>query len=212
MSEEASRPFDPLDYRNIATSVVRALLDRAPVRLADLEPFNGAGIYALYYAGNLDAYRSIAGPEARVPIYVGKAVPPGSRTGADEINPEVGTKFYNRLSEHSRSIGQAQNLEVAEFLCRYLRVRHVWIRLAEQILVQKFRPVWNTVVDGFGNHPPGRGRRNMRRPRWDIVHPGRSWADRLEPRENRETIVEEVRGHLQRFGDRPELPFAQNDG
>jgi len=93
------------------------------------------------------------------------------------------------------------NLEAADFSCRYLSVLPVWIPLAEEVLLKRFQPVWNSVVDGFGNHPPGRGRRTMRRPRWDILHPGRPWAMELEARESPEQIISEIRQHLSRMLD-----------
>jgi hypothetical protein len=42
-------PFNPLDKRNLAASVAEALLGRKARPLGGLEPFNGAGIYAIYY-------------------------------------------------------------------------------------------------------------------------------------------------------------------
>ncbi len=32
----------------------------------------------------------------------------------------------------------------------------------------------NKIIDGFGNHDPGKGRYNQLRSRWDKLHPGRS--------------------------------------
>jgi hypothetical protein len=201
-----------LGYRNIAASVVRALLKREPQQLGKLSSFAGAGIYALYYAGEFEPYGPVAKGHCEVPIYVGKAIPPGARRGADEVKPPAGRVLFRRLREHSRSIEQADNLRLDDFLCRYLRVKHVWIPLAERILVQSFRPVWNTVIDGFGNHPPGRGRRNMRRPRWDIVHPGREWAFRLERQEDLATILAQVAAHLREHGQPPSGRPGQDDG
>ncbi len=45
--------YDPLDYANLARSVVDALLtaDRAPLPPAQ---FDGSGVYAIYYTGSLD--------------------------------------------------------------------------------------------------------------------------------------------------------------
>ena len=92
-------------------------------------------------------------------------------------------------TDHAKSIEQAENLDLVEFQVRYLVVMPVWITLAERFLIDHFRPVWNTVIEGFGNHPPGRGRRDMRRPRWDLVHPGRPWAAKLQAAETGEEIV-----------------------
>lgn len=50
------------------------------------------------------------------------------------------------------------------------------IGTVEAALIRHYHPLWNTVVDGFGNHDPGSGRYNQEISEWDIVHPGRSWA------------------------------------
>lgn len=103
MSDE--RPYNPLDRRSLADSVVDALLRRTPVELPPSEPFQGAGVYAIYY-------------------------------------------------------------------------------------------IWNTTVTGFGNHDPGSGRYNQARSSWDVLHPGRPWADRLRP--GRQSAEELERGLARR--------------
>lgn len=65
--------------------------------------------------------------------------------------------------------------------------------MGESLLIGRFSPIWNTVVDGFGNHDPGSGRRNQARSRWDVLHPGRNWAELL--REN-EIGAQEIIGIL----------------
>ena len=181
--------YDPLDYANLARSVVDALLtaDRAPLPPAQ---FDGSGVYAIYYTGSLDYADSESLKE--VPIYVGKAVPTGARKGARQANQAANRSLLGRLRQHARSIDQAENLSLAETHCRYLVVVPVWITLAEQFLLGHFRPLWNTVLDGFGNHNPGSGRANSARPRWDIMHPGRPWASRLRADEAREDILAEI--------------------
>ena len=184
--------YDPLDYENLARSVVRALLETAPAQLPPPEAFVGPGVYALYYSGDLPFYSRVAGSESGTPIYVGKAAPEGGRKGIRKKKPSAGRELYRRLQQHARSIEQADNLTLTEFHCRYLVVVPVWINLAERFLLEHFHPIWNTTIDGFGNHDPGRGRRNMRRPRWDIAHPGRPWAARLEAKENLEEIIKRL--------------------
>ena len=65
--------------------------------------------------------------------------------------------------------------------CRFLSVDDIWIPLTESLLIERFKPVWNRVLDGFGNHDPGKGRHRGRMPLWDCLHPGRAWAERLQP-------------------------------
>ncbi len=177
--------YDPLDYENLAKSVVRALLDGSPQPLAP-DPFPGPGVYAIYYRGGLDYAPGVG---EHVPIYVGKAVPPGARTGGSQANVRKDRALYRRLREHQKSVTQAEDLSLERAYCRLLTVEPVWITLAERFLLDHYRPIWNTVLDGFGNHDPGRGRRGGARPKWDIVHPGRPWAARLRAHQTREDVL-----------------------
>ena len=47
-------PFNPLDKRNLASSVAEAMLSSPARPMENLAPFFGAGIYAIYYCGKLD--------------------------------------------------------------------------------------------------------------------------------------------------------------
>jgi len=49
-----------------------------------------------------------------------------------------------------------------------------------KMLIEKYKPLWNTVLDGFGNHDPGSGRYKQQVSPWDVLHPGRSWAAKLQ--------------------------------
>jgi hypothetical protein len=88
--------------------------------------------------------------------------------------------LYNRLAQHAGSVRQAENLNVEDFVCRYLVVDEFWIGLAESLLIESYQPLWNVVLDGFGNHDPGSGRHQGKRPNWDTLHPGRVWSQRLQ--------------------------------
>lgn len=175
-------PYNPLNKRNLGASVAKALLERD---ISELPPpaFEGAGIYAIYYTGLFPAYERIAAANRdnvfSWPIYIGKAVPPGARKGGFGLDSDPDSVLFKRLKEHASSIEQVNNLELSDFHCRYLVVDDIWIPLAESLLIESFRPVWNMRVDGFGNHDPGAGRRNQRKSPWDILHPGRAWADKL---------------------------------
>jgi hypothetical protein len=60
-----------------------------------------------------------------------------------------------------------------------------------------FSPLWNWVLDGYGNHDPGSGRYNQQISPWDILHPGRTWAKKLKPGRSRDQILEEITAHLE---------------
>lgn len=178
------KPFNPLDKSNLGESVADAAMN-TPVQRLPPEPFIGAGVYMLYYVGNSPLYTQLAernkGGKFLSPIYVGKAVPAGARKGGFTLDVDHGTALLKRLTEHSESISTVDNLKLEDFYCRFLVVDDIWIPLAESLLIEKFAPVWNRVLDGFGNHDPGKGRHSGKMPYWDCVHPGREWAYRLQP-------------------------------
>ena len=58
-------------------------------------------------------------------------------------------------------------------------VDDIWIPLGENILIERFKPLWNQVIDGFGNNDPGGRRATQYRSHWDVLHPGRPWAVKL---------------------------------
>lgn len=193
--------FNPLDKKNLGESVAEALLKSAPKPLANLQPFKGAGVYAIYCSGGFKAYKPVfckSPPAAEdAPIYVGKAVPPGARKGQFGVDSKPGSDLFNRLKQHAASIEQVSNLEVSKFYCRLLLVDDIWIPLGESLLIAKFSPVWNLMVDGFGIHDPGKGRYNQKRSRWDVLHPGRPWAEKCaDRRETAGEITREVSNFL----------------
>lgn len=180
--------FNPLDKRNLGESVAGALLKRAVGPLPPADPFPGAGIYAIYYTGDFKAYAPVAERNRKnrfeQPIYVGKAVPPGARKGGFGLSTAPGNALFSRLREHAKSI-EVTNLKLADFFCRYVVADDIWIPLGESLLIEKFQPLWNVLVAGFGNHATGKRREKQFRSRWDTLHPGRAWAAKLP--ENPET-------------------------
>jgi hypothetical protein len=194
-------PFNPLDKKNLGASVAEAMLAQPVTPLGEVPDFFGAGIYAIYYTGKFQAYEAIAkaNRDGRfiAPIYVGKAVPAGARKGVP-LNIVSRTRaLCSRLREHAESVKAARNLDIADFYCRFLVVDDIWIPLGESLLIAKFSPVWNTIIDGFGNHDPGAGRYKGMRPRWDVLHPGRGWAEKCQPRKEKATdIARDVETYL----------------
>lgn len=176
-------PYNPLAKENLADSTVAKLLLRPALPLPP-HSFEGAGVYAIYYTGNFTAYSKIADAnrEGRFgcPIYVGKAIPSGGRKGGNGLDTDPGTALVKRLREHAKSIKAAPNLDINDFHVRWLCVDEVFIALGENMLISRFRPVWNLVIEGFGNHAVGKGRNEGAKPSWDVLHPGRTWADRLQ--------------------------------
>lgn len=195
-------PYNPLDRASLGQSVAAALLQRPVGALPPREAFSGAGIYAIYYSGPFPTYDPIrernVGGRFDQPIYVGKAVPPGARKGERYgLGLPAGSSLYSRLSEHARSIENVEDLAAGDFFCRYLVVEDIWIPLGETLLIARFRPLWNLVVEGFGNHDPGGRRSRQRRSRWDSMHPGRSWAAKLAPNQlSREEVDRLARDFL----------------
>lgn len=198
MSQD-EQTYNPLDKRNLGASVAEALLERRVRPLRSLEPFVGAGIYAIYYKGAHSAYTRMAEAnregEPAWPIYVGKAVPAGARKGNGDRSET--RALHKRLREHAESVSAVSSLQVDDFECRFLVVDDIWIPLGESLLIAKFSPIWNTLIDGFGNHDPGSGRYQGLRPRWDVLHPGRAWAEKCQARDEvAEDIEREVVSYL----------------
>jgi hypothetical protein len=180
-----TEPHNPLAKINLARSIEAEILERPVEDLATLATFEGAGVYAIYYRGNLDIYqpltRSLTSTRPR-PIYVGKAIPAGGRIGGLNLGTVRTTALIQRLRKHASSISQTEDLSVADFVVRYLVLDEVWIPLGENMLIEQYRPVWNRVLAGFGNNPPGAGRANQKLSFWDILHPGRtSTASAMQP-------------------------------
>jgi hypothetical protein len=187
--------FNPLDKRNLGISIADAIFKQDVYKLKELPSFNGAGVYAIYYNGDFPLYEKISQKNKKAfiqPIYAGKAVPEGSRKGGLGLDVPIGEYLYKRLNEHRKSIEAANNLNIDDFYCRFLVVDDIWIPLGESLLIEKNRPLWNIVLDGFGNHDPGSGRYNQQRSAWDIIHPGRQWAKRLQEGKPEAEIAKEI--------------------
>ncbi|OUC79484.1 Eco29kI family restriction endonuclease [Gordonia lacunae] len=185
-----STPFNPLDHYNLARAVASQIeesellpLDVAATYVRS-NTFPGAGVYAIYYDGDFEPYSRLAAANAdgpKYPIYVGQAIPEGGRMGLNDGGVET-KALSKRLREHRTSIIQAENLDIAHFQMRWLIVEDIWITLGESAMIRRYRPVWNAVVDGFGNHNPGSKRVEGLRSQWDTIHPGRSWAHKFPAR------------------------------
>lgn len=179
--------YNPLDKRNLANSIAAALLT-GPIRdLRETADRVGAGVYAVYYVGLARPFAPYAPLAARnaeraysQPIYIGKAIPKGGRKGGLGLDATQGTALRARLAKHARSIEAAgTTLAIEDFSYRCLVVDDIWIPLGENILIEEFKPLWNMVVDGFGNNDPGGRRKDQFRSSWDVLHPGRDWAEKL---------------------------------
>lgn len=178
-----SEPYNPLAKIHLAESIQRRFLQVPVFLLGDDEArfrAQGAGVYALYYTGEFEEYASIAARNTHerwsLPIYVGKAIPPGGRIGGMAQPAHAIGALRDRLRRHAQSIEQATNLLLADFGFRSLVVDDVWIPLGENMLIETFRPLWNTNVSGFGSNPTGGPRASQALSRWDTLHPGRVGA------------------------------------
>lgn len=166
--------WDPLTYENLMAGTVAYFETQERRPLSNVAEVEGPGIYALYYTGTILEYQPIA--DGAMPIYAGKAVPKGARKGGDEVDVSH-PALRDRLKQHTRSIEQVHNLALTDFSYRALAIVPVWIVFAEQALIKKYKPVWNSCLDGFGKHDQGKNRRATERSWWDTLHPGRSWTE-----------------------------------
>jgi hypothetical protein len=190
--------FDPSNPNVVGRIVGITLIAQPRKPLASVDRFYGSGVYAIYYNGNLAAYRPISKKEH--PIYVGKADPadPASKTAMEQ-----GDRLANRLNDHRKNITKAAStLDLEDFEYRALVVQTGWQTSAEDYLIYLFKPIWNNEVGicyGFGKHGDDPGTRaNLRSP-WDTLHPGRDWAHRdpkMKDARPAKRIIEDIAHHL----------------
>ncbi|OOE64080.1 Eco29kI family restriction endonuclease [Salinivibrio kushneri] len=155
--------------------------------------FPGAGVYALHMVDtSATPYDGYIRKEK--PIYVGKAVPSGWRQGRN--TDDVGNVLINRIMQHYKNL-ETVNLGGYRFEVRFAVLSGAGLDLIsslESALIRKYRPLWNSYIDGFGNHDPGRGRYAQSPSEWDTLHPGRHWAERLTGKKPEiEKIIDKIR-------------------
>ena len=153
--------------------------------------------YAIYYTGDYKLYAKFAHINRlshKLPIYVGKAVPKGWRQArAADIKRDRSVELHSRLKEHYRSITAVDGLAAEDFSYRFMILEDHsadMIGTVEAALIKLHKPLWNCVVDGFGNHTPGAGRFKQARSDWDVIHPGREWAQRCTGTPNEKGAIE----------------------
>ena len=182
--------------------------------------FLGVGIYAIYYTGNFPPYRPVAeqnrSGKFAAPIYVGKGVPEGARKGG-QLDLAKGTEaLFDRLKIHAQSIHEVSNLDLQDFHFRYLIVDDIWIPLGEAYMIEKFQPVWNKKVDGFGNKTPRERPKTQYTSLWDTAHPGRSYVTQLNLPRNPKTaarILKEIEEYLAMpKAEKAKLPVVDDGG
>jgi hypothetical protein len=181
LRRDVSVPYDPLDLRTLAESMVKVVLEQRVYPLGEVPSFEGAGVYVIYYTGSYDPYKSIAqknkGSNWDQPIYVGEAARKGGRKGGVLAVGPAGRVLLSRLKNHVDSIRGTKNLKVEDFFCRYLVLKDFFIPLCESLLIDTYVPIWNKVIDGFGNKVVGAGREEkQQKSMWDVLHPGRIGA------------------------------------
>lgn len=187
-------PFDRIkhvyksdDFEELVKDAVR-FFNGTPVHpLPPPESFLGTGVYALYYTGSSSPYKRYAELNRLAynhPIYVGKAVPKGWRKARVSENENGRSRaLFLRLKEHAKNISEGAGLSVSDFSCRFIIFESggsSMIGTIEAALIKLNLPLWNTVVDGFGNHTPGNGRFEQAKSGWDVIHPGRAWAEKCK--------------------------------
>jgi len=185
-------------FEEIIKDTIRFFNGTPVLNLPPKDKFHGTGVYAIYYTGKDNLYRGISERnrlEFSLPIYVGKAVPRGWRKARIEDQNDIKTYELNgRLREHSRSISLVNNLNLQDFQCRFMILEgnsSSLIGTVEAALIRYYRPLWNIKLDGFGNHDPGKGRYNQAKSDWDIIHSGRTWAEKCKGKPNESDKVKE---------------------
>lgn len=132
-------------------------------------------------------------------------MPKGWRQARTADAPDTQSdELHTRLREHSRSVKAGFGLDLTDFMCRFVIFEEAasdMIGTIEAALIKLHRPLWNTALDGFGNHDPGSGRYNQAKSDWDVVHDGRSWASRCQGiAKDKAMILRNIENHLRSIG------------
>lgn len=202
--ERSKHVYKNDEFVELVKDAVR-FFNGTPVReLPPSESFTGTGVYAIYYTGKNGAYAKYGELNRTAylyPIYVGKAVPKGWRQARTaDGSGSTSRELYSRLREHSRGIHAGSNIDLKDFMCRFMIFESGasdMIGSIEAALIKLNRPLWNTSLDGFGNHTPGKGRFEQAKSDWDVIHQGRGWADKCKgiPKELK-TVKANITRHL----------------
>ncbi len=179
--------FHSPDFEEIIKDTIR-FFNGTPVQTIPVpERFHGTGVYAIYCTAKTGSYKSfheINRTSYNIPIYVGKAVPKGWRQYRSSNSTEsFSYELNNRIREHGRSLEQGAGLMPSDFQCRFMILEGAesdLIGTVEAALIRSYKPIWNSLIDGFGNHDPGSGRYEQAMSDWDVCHPGRSWAKKCK--------------------------------
>lgn len=136
------------------------------------------GIYGIFYISPEEKYKKLLDDPRKDPIYIGKAGISGLAT---------------RLSQHKKSIEEA-GMNPDCFRCRFLEIESEADTFAAEIILQEMhKPLWNTILKGFGNKNVGKARSGQIRSRWDTFHTGRGWArDMTDRKESKVRIEKEM--------------------
>lgn len=185
MVDYSLHAFKLPQYRSVVLDAVSFFENTPVLQFPISESFSGTGVYGLYYKGDHRLYcgfSTLNTPYYKIPIYIGKAVPRGWRTA--RTNPSINetNSLSGRLKEHQRSISSCSDLNLKHFRYRFVLLtadETDLISTLESTLIRKYKPLWNNVIDGFGNHDPGMGRTNQAKSEWDVLHRGRPWAEKL---------------------------------
>ena len=221
------QPFDRTKhvYRNdafveLVKDAIRFFNGTPVHKLPPPAKFAGSGVYAVYYTGQAAPYSKYAQLNRLAydfPIYVGKAVPMGWRQSrAEHTEDKASRELCSRLNEHANNIKKTDSLAIEDFSCRFMIFEGQssdMIGTFEAYLIKWKKPLWNSFLDGFGNHDPGGRRYEQSKSDWDVVHPGRIWAERCKgPTRTRDQIVSGIEPFLSKISQSSSLPMDPSGG
>ncbi|MBF6095718.1 Eco29kI family restriction endonuclease [Nocardia cyriacigeorgica] len=195
--------FDPLSTTQLSNTICEKLERQPLVSMADQIPrFEGAGLYALYYRGDsVELYRPLA--KLQIPVYAGQGRSSNSATGATS---RAARPLCERLRMHRTSMIQG-GLPIAEFRFRALLMPDVHADLGENGLRVGYRPVWNSVLTGFGSKEQGASTRKSGKSKWDTVHDGRR-RTYGEATHQAPQLTAAVKAHIEwQLDEYPRLPW-----
>jgi Eco29kI-like restriction endonuclease len=183
--------FHSPDFEEIIKDTIRFFNGTPVLTVPVPEKFHGTGVYAIYCISKSGPYKDfheINRTSYQIPIYIGKAVPTGWRQArANNSEDKFSYELHNRIREHVRSLDAGKGLKRTDFRCRFMILEGAesdLIGTVEAALIRRYQPLWNSLIDGFGNHDPGSGRYEQAMSDWDVCHQGRTWAKKCQGKHN----------------------------
>jgi hypothetical protein len=152
------------------------------------------------YDDLLQLYAPLTDPLLKIPVYVGQSISDKVAVALTEgLEGPCPGPLSTRLKIHADSIEEVPGISIKYFACRLLLVQRINADWGEESLKNFYKPVWNSVLRGFGPKAHGVERVTGRRSPWATVHGDRVSRPVAQPNaRTREEWIRLALRHIER--------------